>query len=67
MDSEKTLQIIIRKHIQRAHYQQQLWVQVPFRDASLSLITESYGYVRSGGVLIPEIVLSKPEGLPDPF
>lgn len=56
----------IRKHIQRAYYQQQLWVQAPFGDASVTTNAESYGYVRSGGLLIPEIVLSKPKDLPDP-
>ena len=32
-----------RKHIQRAYYQQQLWVQAPFRDATLTMNAESYG------------------------
>ena len=57
-----------RKHnIQRAYYQQQqLWVQAPFQDASTTTNVESHGYVRSGGLLVSEIVLSQPEGLPDP-
>ena len=55
-----------RKHIQRAYYQQQLWVQTPFRDATLIMNAESYGFIRRGSLIVPEIVISKPEGLPDP-
>ena len=53
----------VHKHI---HYQQQLWVQAPFEDISLSMNVESYGFIRSGGLLVPHIVASKPEDLPDP-
>ena len=60
------LQIIIKKNIQRAYYKQQLWVHAPFGDASLTTNAESCGYVRCGGLLMPETVLSKPEGLLDP-
>ena len=68
MDFEKTTctSANAKKHIQRSYYQQQLWIQAPFRDATLDLTAESYGYVRRGNLLIPEIVISKPEGLPDP-
>ena len=55
-----------RKHILRSYYQQQLWVQAPFRDATTIMRAESYGYTRSDRLLVPEIVISKPEGLPDP-
>ena len=68
MDLERTActSTNVRKHIQRAYYQQQLWVQAPFRDATLILNAEDYGFVRKGSLLVPEIVISKPEGLPDP-
>ena len=56
----------VKKHILRGYYQQQLWVQAPFRDASLIMNAESYGFVRRGSLLVPEIVISKPKGLPDP-
>ena len=55
-----------KKHIQRAYYQQQLWIQAPFRDVTLEMNTESYGFVRKGNLIVPDIVISKPEGLPDP-
>ncbi len=55
-----------RTHIHRRYYQQQLWVQSPFRDATLIMNAESYGFVRRGSLLVPEIVISKLEGLPDP-
>ena len=55
-----------RKHIYRAYYQVQLWVQAPFRDASLTMDAEAYGFERRENILVPEIVISKPEGLPDP-
>jgi len=56
----------VYKHIQRAYYHHLLWVQVPFEAISLSLNAESYGFIRSGGLLVPDIVASKPEDLPDP-
>ena len=55
-----------RKHMQRAYYQQQLWVQAPFTDIPLILNADAYGFVRKGSLLVSEIVISKPEGLPDP-
>ena len=56
-----------RKHIYRAYYQVQLWVQAPFRDASLTMDAEAYGFERrENNILVPETVISKPEGLPDP-
>lgn len=68
MDFEKTpcTSVNARKHIQRAYYQQQFWIQAPFEDASVTMKAESYGFVRNNGVLVPEIVISKPEDLPDP-
>ena len=36
----------------------QLWIQAPFRDASLLMNAESYGFERIDGVLVPEIVIS---------
>ena len=48
------------------YYQQQLWIQAPFRDATLEMNTESYGFVRKENLTVPDIVISKPEGLPDP-
>lgn len=38
----------------------------PFEDVSSTMKAESYGFIRSGDVLVPEIVISKPEDLPDP-
>ena len=38
----------------------------PFRDATLIMNAESCGFVRRGSLLVPEIVISKPEGLADP-
>ena len=68
LDFERTActSINARKHIYRAHYQVQLWVQAPFRDASLTMNAEAYGFERRKNTLVPEIVISKPEGLPDP-
>ncbi len=65
MDFEKTpcTSTNARTHIHRSYYQQQLWVQ--FRDATLIMNAESYGFVTRGSLLVPEIVISKPEGLPD--
>ena len=37
-----------RIHIQGAQCQQQLWIQAPFRDATLGMITKLYGLVRKG-------------------
>lgn len=68
MDFEKTpcTSANARKHILRCFYQLQLWVNAPFRDATLTLNSDGYGFVRCSSVLVPEIVISKPEGLPDP-
>ena len=68
LDFEKTActSANARKHIQRSYYQMQLWIQAPFRDASLLLNAESYGFERINGDLVPEIVISKPDSLPDP-
>ena len=68
MDFEKTpcTSTNARKHIQRAYYQMQMWVQAPFRDATTTMNTESYGYVRRDSSLVPEFVISKPDNLPDP-
>ena len=55
------------RHIYRAYYQVELWVQAPFRDASLTMDDEAYGFKRrENNILVPEIVISKPEGFPDP-
>ncbi|CAB3989604.1 Hypothetical predicted protein, partial [Paramuricea clavata] len=43
------------KHIQRNYYQMQLWIQAPFRDASLLMNAESYGFERIDRELVPEI------------
>ena len=32
-----------RKHIERAYYQQQLWIQAPLKDG-LEMNAESYGF-----------------------
>ena len=68
MDFEKTpcTSTNTRKHIQRAYYQMQMWVQAPFRDATTTMNAESYGYVRRDSSLVPEFVISKPDNLPDP-
>jgi len=68
LDFERTACISTnaRKHIHRAYYQVQLWVQTPLRDATLTMDAEAYGFERKGNILIPKIVISKPEGLPDP-
>ena len=56
-----------RKHIERAYYQQQLWIQGPLKDASLEMNAESYGYTfvkkqfNSSWYCYPQ-----PEDLPDP-
>ena len=55
-----------KKHIRRAYYQQQLWIEAPFRDATLTMNPESYGFERRGTSLIHEIVITKPDDLPDP-
>ena len=34
-----------RKHIQRAYYQQQLWIQAPLKDG-LEINTELYGFTK---------------------
>ena len=34
-----------RKHIQRAYYQQQLWIQAPLKDG-LEMNAESYGFTK---------------------
>ena len=63
MDFERTActSTNARKHIHRAYYQLQLWVQAPFRDATLTMNAEAYGFERRGNLLVPEIVISKPE------
>ena len=68
MDFEKTActSTNAKKHIQRAYYQLQLWIQAPFRDATLLMNAEAYGFKRRDNLLVPDIVISKPEGLPDP-
>src|SRR4029434_2738812 len=45
-----------RKHIQRAYYQQQLWVQAPFTDATSMLNAYASVLVRTDSLLIPEIL-----------
>lgn len=55
-----------RKHIHRDYYQLQLCVQAPFRDATLTMNAKFYSFERRGSFLVPEIVISKPEGLQDP-
>lgn len=55
-----------RMHIRRSYYQVQLWIQAPYRDASQYLNAELYGWERVDGNLVPEIICSKPDGLPDP-
>ena len=68
IDFEKTActSTNIRKHIQRSYYQAQLWIQAPFRDAAILMNAESYGYTRVNDLLVPEMVITKPEELPDP-
>ena len=68
MDFEKTpcTSTNARKHILRAYYQLQLWIQAPFRDATRLMNAEAYGFERKDNLLLPEIVISQPEGLPDP-
>ena len=46
-----------RKHIHRAYYQVQLWVQAPFRDATLTMDAEAYGFERRENIMVPEIVI----------
>ena len=41
-----------KKHIQRSYYQVQLWVQAPFRDFTLIMNPEMYGFERRGGILV---------------
>ena len=61
MDFERTActSTNARKHIQRAYYQQQLWVKAPFRDANSILNADAYGFIRKGCLLVPEIVISR--------
>jgi len=68
MDFKKAVcsSVNTRKHIHRAYYQLQLWIQGPFRDATTNMTAESSGFVKKDGLLIPEVVISKPDGLPDP-
>ena len=42
-----------RKHIHRAYFQLQLWVQAPFRDANTIMDAESCGFVKRGSLLLP--------------
>ena len=67
LDFEKTActSANARKHIQ-SYYQMQLWIQASFRDASLLLNAESYGFERIDGDVVPEIVVINPDSLPDP-
>lgn len=55
-----------RKHILRDYYLLQLWTQAPFRDATLTMNAKFYGFEKRGSVLVPDIVISKHEGLQDP-
>ena len=63
MPSSWTLQELLatstnaRKHIHRAYYQVQLWVQAPFRDATLTMDAEAYGFERRENIMVPEIVI----------
>ncbi|CAB3981218.1 Hypothetical predicted protein [Paramuricea clavata] len=68
LDFEKTVctSTNARKHIQRSYYQMELWIQAPFRDASLLMSAESYCFERIDRELVPEIVISKRDSLPDP-
>ena len=68
IDFEKTActSTNIRMHIRRSYYQMQLWIQAPFRDATTLLHAEDYGFERKNGLIAPEIVITKPEGLLDP-
>jgi hypothetical protein len=68
LDFEKTActSTNIRMHIQRSYYQSQLWTQAPFRDATTLLNAEDYGFERKNNLTVPEIVITKPEGLLDP-
>ena len=66
LDFEKTACTNIRLHIKRSYYQMQLWIQAPFRDASTLLNVEDYGFVTKNNFLIPEIIITKPDGLLDP-
>ena len=68
LDFEKTActSTNIKMHIKRSYYQMQLWIQAPFRDASTLLDAEDYGFERKNNFIIPEIVITKPEGLLDP-
>ena len=52
MDFERTActSTNARKHIQRAYYQQQLWVQAPCTDAISILNADAYGFVRKGSL-----------------
>ena len=68
LDFEKTActSTNIRMHIKRSFYQMQLWIQAPFRDATTFLNAEDYGFERKNNFFIPEIVITKPDGLLDP-
>lgn len=57
MDFERTAcnSAYATKHIQRAHYQQQLRIQAPFTDATSILNADAYDFVRKGSLLVPEI------------
>ena len=44
----------------------QLWIQAPSRDATTLLNAEDYGFERKNNLTVPEIVITKPEGLLDP-
>ncbi len=43
-----------RKHIHRAYFQLQLWIQAPFRNATTIMDAESYGFVKRDSLLLPE-------------
>jgi hypothetical protein len=68
LDLEKTActSTNIRMHIQRSYYEMQLWIQAPSRDATTLLNAEDYGFERKNNLIVPEIVITKPEGLLDP-
>ena len=54
----------IRMHIRRSYYQ--LWIQAPLRNARTLLNAKDYGFERKHGLIFPQIVITKPEGLLDP-
>jgi len=59
--------VYVHTHIPRAYYQQQFWVQALFEDMYL-FIKECrlIWLIRRGSLLVPDIVVSKPEELSDP-